>query len=252
MSRSQRSAGSLRAGRRRFHELLVAPGGEGSDARSEIVQLAKDLGVPTRDADRDELDALTGGANHQGVCLLAGPYPYVAAADIPTDGVVLVLDSLQDPQNLGTLLRTAEAVGAGGVILPEHRAAGVTPAVVNASSGAVEHLRIAQVGNLARAIEGLKRAGLWVAGLENVAGAVSLWEAPLDGPLALVVGSEGRGMRRLVLEKCDFVVSLPQVGKVESLNAAVAGSIALYEIMRRRVAAAPAAESEPELAPDGE
>jgi 23S rRNA (guanosine2251-2'-O)-methyltransferase len=171
------------------------------------------------------------------VCLLASRYPYLPLIELVRDSqraFVLVLDSLQDPQNLGTVLRTAEAVSVTGIIMPEHRAAEITPAVVNASAGAVEHLRVAQVVNLARTLEELKNAGLWVVGLEATPDAQSLWATRLDGPLALVLGSEGEGIRRLVLEKCDVVARLPLLGKVESLNAAVAAAVALYEVVRRR------------------
>jgi 23S rRNA (guanosine2251-2'-O)-methyltransferase len=148
--------------------------------------------------------------------------------------VYLALDSIQDPQNLGTLLRTAEAVGVAGVLIPEHRAAGVSTAVVNASAGAVEHLRVSRVTNLARALEGLKETGIWAVALEATPEAVALWDAPLDGPLALVVGGEGEGVRPIVLRACDVAARLPIAGRVESLNAAVAGSVALYELARRR------------------
>lgn len=203
----------------------------------EIVRLAGERETPVDEAARENLDELTGSANHQGACLLAREYPYEPLPDIlspPADGIFLALDSLQDPQNLGTLLRTAEAVGVRGVLIPEHRAVAVTPAVVNAAAGATEHLRIARVTNLARSLDDLKEAGVWVVGLEDAPGAVQLWETRLDGPVALVVGSEGEGVRRLVLQKCDALVRLPLLGKVESLNASVAGSVALYEILRRR------------------
>lgn len=228
---------SLRAGRRGFRRFLLARGTASGAPVAEIAERAAGLHLPVEEAERARLDELTSGANHQGVCLLATPYPYESLRDLKGgegDPLYLALDSLQDPQNLGTVLRTAEAVRVTGVLIPEHRAAQVTPAVVNASAGAVEHLRVAQVTNLARSLEELKKAGVWVVGLEAVPGAATLWEVRLDGPLALVVGSEGEGIRRLVLEKCDIVARLPLLGRVESLNAASTAAVALYEVLRRR------------------
>lgn len=228
---------SLRAGRRRFKRLLLLRGASGGQALGEIVQRTQGLGLRVGEAGREELDGLTSGANHQGVCLLSDGYPYEHLADIvarSTERFYLALDSLQDPQNLGTLLRTAEAVAVGGVLIPEHRSASITPAVVNASAGAVEHLKVAKVGNLARSLDDLKQAGIWVVGLEATPESMPLWDARLDGPIALVVGGEGEGMRRLVRENCDILARLPLLGKVESLNAAAAGSVALYEILRHR------------------
>lgn len=228
---------SLRAGRRGFRRLLIARGGARSGVMQEILGTVRELSVPIEEVERVDLDGLTGGANHQGVCLLASQYPYLPMVELlraPEHAFLLVLDSLQDPQNLGAVLRTAEAVSVTGVIMPEHRAAGVTPAVVNASAGAVEHVRVAQVVNLARTLDACKDAGVWVVGVEAAPGAQPLWNVRLDGSLALVVGSEGEGIRRLVLEKCDVVARLPLLGKVESLNAAVAAAVALYEVVRRR------------------
>jgi 23S rRNA (guanosine2251-2'-O)-methyltransferase len=198
--------------------------------------------IPVQKVPRQELDRLTANANHQGVAAEVPPYAYArfddlleTARDNP-NALFLVLDYLQDPQNLGTLLRSAEATGVNGVILPERRAAGITPAVRNSSSGAVEHLQIAQVVNLPRALDQLKEAGVWVAGLEDEPKATPYDRADYTGKLALVVGSEGPGLGRLVREKCDYFVILPMLGKIASLNAAVAGSVALYEILRQRLA----------------
>lgn len=194
--------------------------------------MAAEAGVQVQSVPRRELDGVADG--HQGVALQAGPYPYSDLGEMLTLAVqrgeppfLLLLDTLQDPQNLGTLLRTAEAVGIHGVLLPHRRAATVTPAVVNASSGACEHLLIGQ-GNLAQTIELLKNENVWVVGLEGGKEAQPLGEVDLSGPLALVVGSEGEGMRRLVRESCDLLLRLPMRGRVESLNAAVAGSVALF------------------------
>jgi 23S rRNA (guanosine2251-2'-O)-methyltransferase len=172
--------------------------------------------------------------------LEVGDYPYVdlngLLAQVRRGGapLFLLLDHVQDPQNLGTLIRTAEAMGVTGIIIPERRAAGITPAVSNASAGAVEHLLVAQVTNLNRTIEELKAANIWVAGLDMGDDTQPLDKVDLTGALALVVGSEGSGLSRLTREKCDFLISLPMYGRVESLNAAVAGSIVIYAARRQR------------------
>lgn len=231
---------ALRAGRRRVLRLFLAEGVQERGPILEILAIAHQRGIPVQWVRRSELDRL-GTTDHQGVAMEATPFPYVELGDIlaaaPTRGelpFLLLLDHLQDPQNVGTLLRTAEAVGVHGVILPQRRSAGITPAVSNASAGAVEHLRVAQVTNLAQAIEKLKRSGIWVVGLERTAGAIPYDQADLSGPLALVVGSEGEGMSRLARERCDWLVMLPMFGRISSLNAAVAGSIVLYAAVRAR------------------
>lgn len=223
---------TLRAGRRQLHRLRVAEGLQQSERLKQIHDLAAKRKLAVQQIPRKELDGL--GENHQGVALQAEEYPYAhlgllldRAKSSSTEPFFLILDTLQDPQNLGTLLRTAEVVGVHGVILPLRQTATVTPAVVNASSGASEHLLIAQQ-NLAQAIDELKRANVWVMGLEGGPQAEPVERVRLDGALALVVGSEGEGMRRLVRESCDVLMRLPMRGQIESLNAAVAGSIALY------------------------
>jgi 23S rRNA (guanosine2251-2'-O)-methyltransferase len=231
---------ALRAGRRRVHKLVLAQGlADKAGIIDDIVSLARRSSVPITTSPRRELERLT--SHHQGVVAEADPYPFVDLTDIlavtaksDVTALVLLLDLLQDPQNFGSLLRTAEAAGVHGVCIPKRRAVGVTPAVVSASAGAVEHLRVAQITNLARTIETLKEHDIWVAGLEATPEATAYDKTDLRGPLALVVGSEGSGLRRLVREKCDFLVQLPMYGRVASLNAAVAGSIALYEVLRQR------------------
>jgi len=233
---------ALRAGRRVFKRLVLA---EGADMTAppvrEIIEQAKARNLRVGMARRDWLDQQAHGANHQGVLLEAGPYPYVALEDVlalaaerSEPPFLLLLDLIQDVQNVGTLLRTAEAVGVHGVVLQERRSAEITPAVVNASSGAVEHLRVARVTNLVQAMKTLKQADVWLAGLDLGADAVRYDQANLRGALGLVVGSEGEGLRRLVRETCDFIIGLPMRGHVESLNAAVAGSIALYAAWQAR------------------
>jgi 23S rRNA (guanosine2251-2'-O)-methyltransferase len=229
---------ALRAGRRSVRRVMLGQGvKQQAEIIGEIVAAAQLTGCPVIEVGRPALDA-AGGVNHQGVVAETGPYPYVgweqaiSAADAP---LCLVLDHLQDVQNLGTLLRTAEAMAVTGVILPDRRAAGITPAVVNASAGAVEHLRIAQVTNLVQTLERLKKAGFWVAGLDAAPGATPLARADLSGPVALVVGAEGAGLSRLVRETCDWRVAIPMYGRVGSLNAAVAGSIVLQAAQEARL-----------------
>lgn len=232
---------SLRARRRVFHRLHVSQSVQESGIIAEIINLAQQAGVPVERIERQTLDRRLRDANHQGVMLEAGSYPYVeldtclnAAAERREAALLLLLDHLQDPQNIGTLLRTAEAVGCHGVVIPGRRAAEITPAVVNASSGAVEHLRVAMVTNLNQTIEELQHAGIWVVGLEQDEQAQDIDAVDLDLPLALVIGAEGTGIARLVRERCDFLVRLPIVGQVGTLNAAIAGSIAIYHAWRQR------------------
>ena len=231
---------TLRAGRRVFHRLLLSQSARPSPVIDDILACANAVHLPLERVPRRTLDELA-DVNHQGVVLEAGGYPYYDVGAMiaePLKGgeppLILILDLIKDPQNLGTLLRTADAVGAHGVILQERRAAAVTPAVVRSSSGAVEHLRVARVTNIARTILSLQEQDIWTAGLDTAPGAHSYDEADLSGPLALVVGSEGRGLRRLVRERCDFLLKVPMEGRVTSLNAAVAGSVVLYEAWRQR------------------
>ncbi len=222
---------ALRAGRRRIARVLLSEGARKGGTIADLLDAARRLGVPVQDAPRAAFDRL-GPVNHQGVAAEATPYPYASFDDLlagaqQPDALYLLLDHLQDVQNLGTLLRTAEAMAVTGVVIPNRRSAEITPAVVNASSGAVEHLHIAQVVNLTQTLAALKEAGVWVAGLESRPEAVALSQADWDGPRALVVGAEGEGLSRLVRERCDWLVAIPMFGRVASLNAAVAGSIAL-------------------------
>jgi 23S rRNA (guanosine2251-2'-O)-methyltransferase len=215
---------------------MVATGAHG-EVITEIVDEARAKKINLQSVDRRRLDDMA--FNHQGVVAEAAPYVYatiedvIEAAKASPSPLVLLLDVLQDPQNLGSLLRTAAAAGAQGVVIPEHRAVGVTPAVVKASAGAIERLKIAQVTNLSRAIDALKAVGIWAVGLDASA-ETRYDQADLNRPIALVVGGEGKGLRPLVRQHCDLVVSLPMPGAIESLNAAVAGSIVLYEALRQR------------------
>jgi 23S rRNA (guanosine2251-2'-O)-methyltransferase len=232
---------ALRAGRRHVHKLLLAAGLKPTGIVGEILALSRQAGVPLQEVDRHELDRLGDDANHQGIAAEVSAYHYAevldllrAAREAAEPAFLLLLDHLQDPQNLGSLLRSAEAAGVHGVIIPERRAAGVTPAAVRASAGAAEYVQVAQVTNLVQTMKRLQDEGLWLAGLEATPSALLHTETDLSGPLGLVVGSEGQGLARLVRETCDFVIRLPLHGQVESLNAAVAGAIALYEARRQR------------------
>lgn len=190
--------------------------------------------VPIEHLDREALEFVTNTSHHQGVALVVGSYPYVSIDEITEQsGTLLILDHIQDPQNFGTLLRTGEATGVIGVIMPQDRTVAVTPAVVNSSSGAVEHQKIARVPNLVHAIDLLKARGWWIAGLEGGESSQDIFTATIPSPVALVVGSEGRGLGTLMTKHCDLLLSIPMVGRISSLNAATAGSIALYEIFRR-------------------
>lgn len=229
---------ALRAGRRVVRLLVVDDGP--SEAGQDVLKLAAERSVPVQRVPRERLDRLAD--HHQGVIAEAAPYVYAdfdelvgAIRGMPPERppLVLAVDALQDPQNFGSLLRTALAVGAAGVVLPERRAVSVTPAVGRASAGAIEHLRIARVVNLHRALERLKEAGLWVVGLD-AEGRELYDRADLTVPLVVVVGAEGHGLGRLTRETCDLLVRLPMLGPLDSLNAAVAGSIVLYEALRQR------------------
>jgi len=233
---------TLRAGRRQVYKLLLANEIRSAGIVEEILNLAKRANIPVQAIDRQGLDKLGGEAHHQGLAAEVSGYPYVDLADLTKIAVqsgepplLLLLDHIQDPQNLGSLLRTAEAVGAHGVVIPGRRATGVTPAAVRASAGAAEHVHVAQVPNLVQAMETLKSKGVWLGGLESLPAAPLYTQADLSGPLGLVVGSEGQGLARLVRESCDFLIRVPMRGHVESLNAAVAGAIALYEARRQRL-----------------
>ncbi len=229
---------TLKAGRRSVNAIRIAQGAQIEGTLAQLIDLAGEQDIPVTYVQRQELDR--SGVNHQGVLADAGPYPYEDLIAVikrceksPAGALVLILDMLQDPQNLGTLLRSAEAVGVAGVLIPAHRSASVTPAVVRASAGASEHLLIAR-HNLAQAMRVLKDAQFWIAGLDQGSGAKIYTQASFTGRMALVVGNEGAGLRRLVRESCDFLVHIPMGGHISSLNAAVAGSIVLFTAREQR------------------
>ena len=219
---------ALRSRKREVFEVLDAA------KISEVAKVADVAGVPVKKVPRTRIEELARGAAHQGVAARVGPYPYSDLGEIlaAPDPLILVLDSVTDPRNLGAVLRAAEGAGASGVVIPKDRVVGVTAAAVKASAGASEHVPVARETNLRRAIDRMKEAGVWVYAAE--VGGTTYTELNLSGSVALVLGSEGRGVRRLVREGCDGAVSIPMLGVVKSLNVSVAAAILLYEARRQR------------------
>lgn len=225
---------------RRVKRVLLAEGQRDSPVITAIQREASKKHIPVETVPRSRLDQLSRGAVHQGCLVLVEERHYVSLDDIlayaynkQEPPFLLLLDAIQDVNNLGSLIRTAEAAGTHGVVIPEHRAAEINATVVKTSAGATEHLLIAQETNLTHTIDALKKQDVWVVGLAGEASTL-YHQANLTGPLALVVGNEGKGLSRLVREHCDLLVKLPMHGRINSLNAAVAGSIALYEALRQR------------------
>jgi 23S rRNA (guanosine2251-2'-O)-methyltransferase len=235
---------ALHARRRRIRRVLLLAGkGEGRDRREEIAALARAAGVAAEEAPREALDRFARTTEHQGIAAAAGPYPYeeeddllLRLRDLAEPALVLALDGIQDPHNLGSIIRSANVAGAHGVVIPKDRSTDVTPAVAKASAGAVEHTRVARVTNFVRALEALREAGLWIVGADPE-GDTPL--RSLDGrdPLVLVVGGEERGLRPLVRRTCDRRVAIPIRGAIGSLNAGVAAAVILFEVVRQRQSA---------------
>jgi 23S rRNA (guanosine2251-2'-O)-methyltransferase len=233
---------TLRAGRRKTERLILAEGVEEKGTTAQIIEIANSKGVAIKRMPRHILKDLTDNGNHQGAVLRVGPYPYVGydeifqtAAERGEKPFILLLDLLKDPQNVGALLRTAEAVGVHGVIMQDRRNVDVTPAVVNASSGAVEHLNVVQVTNLVNAMKELEQNGVWLVGFDAGPNVMPIDKTDLlNDSVALVMGSEGDGLRRLVKDQCNILLSIPMRGKVASLNVAAAGAIALYTAWQAR------------------
>ncbi|NLU36080.1 MAG: 23S rRNA (guanosine(2251)-2'-O)-methyltransferase RlmB [Clostridiales bacterium] len=228
---------ALRSGRT-IDRLLVARGASEGTMR-EIISRARERGIKVQEEDRKRLDQISGSGSHQGVIAYAAPYQYAEVEEIIRRAkekgehpFLIILDEITDPQNLGAIIRTAECSGAHGVIIPKHRSAGLTPAVAKASAGAVEYMPVARVTNLARLLDQLKDQGIWVAGADM--DGTDYTGLDLTGPVALVIGSEGQGIRRLVKEKCDFLARIPMKGRIGSLNASVAAGILMYEVVRQR------------------
>lgn len=230
---------ALKSGRG-INKLWIASGDrEGSVA--EIAALAKERGIVVQYVERAKIEALAGGHRHQGVLAYVAPVPYAELEDILKTAeakgeapFLVLLDELEDPHNLGALLRTADATGVHGILIPKRRSVSLNATVAKTSAGAVEYVPVARIGNIAQTLKKLKEKGFWVAGAD-MDGEKAYYEADLTGPLVLVVGSEGKGMSRLTKEACDFIVRMPMVGRINSLNASVAGSILMYESMRQRL-----------------
>lgn len=229
-------AEALRSGRP-IDSVLVAQG-DRTGSIGPLIAKCRDLGIPVKEADSRKLTAM-GGPNHQGILAVAACKAYATVEDLFAAAeergeppLFVVCDELEDPHNLGAILRTAEAVGAHGVIVPKRRAAGLTATVYKASAGAVEYVPVARVTNITETLKSLKKRGVWVYGLDM--DGESYDRVDLRGPAALVVGAEGNGIGRLVRQECDVIVSLPMRGKISSLNASVACGVLLYEAARQR------------------
>ncbi|MBK8031428.1 MAG: 23S rRNA (guanosine(2251)-2'-O)-methyltransferase RlmB [Anaerolineae bacterium] len=232
---------TLRAGRRQCEQLVITETVEEKGIVAEIIGVANERGVKVKKVQRRIIDDLAQGANHQNMALRASPYPYVEVPQVLELGktrgekpFILLLDLLKDPQNVGVLMRVADAVGIHGVILQDRRGVDVTPAVVNASSGAVEHLQIVRVTNLVQTMRDLKEQDVWMVGLDIGPNVPPIDKTDLNMSIGIVLGSEGEGMRRLVRDTCDLLLALPMRGAVASLNVATVGSVALYAAWQAR------------------
>lgn len=229
---------ALRAGRE-MNKVWIAEGVKKAGI-TEIMELAKGAGIIVQFVPKNKVEQLTDGANHQGIAASVAAYRYAEidelfelAAARNEDPFFLILDELEDPHNLGSILRTADATGVHGVIIPKRRAVGLTSVVAKTSTGAIEHVPVARVTNLAQTVEDLKKRGLWIAGTD-AKGSSDYRRMDAKLPLAIIIGSEGKGMSRLLKEKCDFLYNMPMVGQVTSLNASVAAAILMYEVLRNR------------------
>lgn len=235
---------ALKSGRG-INKLLLASGDKEGSIR-EIMALAKDRGIIIQTVERSRIETLAAGHRHQGVLAYVAPVAYTELDEILERAekkhqeqggapFLLLLDEIEDPHNLGALLRTADAAGVDGVIIPKRRSCPLSATVAKTSAGAVEYVPVAQVGNVVQTLKMLKEKGFWVAGADMDGQLYT--DTDLTGSLVLVVGNEGHGIGRLTRENCDFIVQLPMVGKINSLNASVAGSVLMYEAMRQRMAA---------------
>ncbi len=224
----------LRA-RRPAERILLAAGLAPSAVLGEIRRRAEEAAIPVKVVPRLEIDRLTDGESHQGVAAITGRYRYATLESLfGPDAAVLFLDGVTDPHNLGSLIRTAECCGFGGIVVPTHRSAGVTAAVRRVAAGAAEVLPVARVTNLGRALDHAKEAGLWIVGLAGEA-EEDLWSSDLlESPVGMVLGAEGTGLSKNIRERCDGLVRIPQKGRIGSLNVAVAGAIAMFEVARRK------------------
>lgn len=204
-----------------------------------IMKKARDRGIPVIEADRNKLDQIAEGGNHQGVIAYAAAHDYASIDDIFKNAenrshppFIVILDKITDPHNLGSIIRTANCAGVDGIIIPKRGSVGLNEVVSKTSAGAIEYVPVCRVTNISQTIDSLKERGVWVAGAE--AGGETMYKTDLKGSMALVIGSEGEGISRLVKEKCDFLVEIPMFGDVNSLNASVAAAVLMYEIVRQR------------------
>lgn len=222
---------------REIEKILVGKGAEGSVTK--IVAMAKDKGIPLYQSDKQTLDRIACGRPHQGVIAYASAYSYSTMEDVYAKAAakdevpfVIILDNLEDPHNLGAIMRTAECAGAHGVIIPKRRSCGLTEVVAKSSAGAIEYMPCVKVSNIGQTIDQLKEDGFWIAACDM--GGTTYYKQDLTGKLAIVIGSEGFGISQLVRKKCDFVVSMPMVGEITSLNASNAAAVLMYEVRRQR------------------
>ena len=227
----------LKSGRD-IEKIIIQKGNDEGTVR-RIAGMAKERGIVVQEAARQKLDEMSQTKNHQGVIAIVSEHEYAEVDDILRSAAekgekpfIIILDNITDPHNLGAVIRTAECAGAHGVIIPKRRSVGLTAVVGKTSAGALEYMPVARVTNIARTIEELKKQGVWVACADM--DGEDYYDASLDGAIALVIGSEGEGVSRLVKEKCDFTVSIPMYGKISSLNASVAGALLMYEVVRQR------------------
>ena len=218
---------------------IMVKKGEIEGSLRPIIKKARDMGIPVIEADKNKLDQLAEGGNHQGVIAYAAAHDYASLDDIFKKAeekgeppFIVILDKITDPHNFGSIIRTANCAGAHGIIIPKRGSVGLNEVVAKTSAGAIEYVPVAKVTNIAQTIDILKERGVWVAGAE--AGGDTMYKTDLSGSMALVIGSEGEGISRLVKEKCDFLVEIPMFGDVNSLNASVAAAVLMYEVVRRR------------------
>lgn len=223
----------------RVNKILLAKGDRQGSIR-EVIGVAKEKGILIQDVDIKKINDLAKGLRHQGVLAYVAPVEYVELEDILAKAeaagqppFIVLLDELEDPHNLGAILRTADAAGVHGVLIPKRRSCPLSATVAKTSAGAVEYVPVAKIGNVAQTIKELQKLGMWVVGAD-MDGDKDYYEPDLTGPLVLVIGSEGKGIGRLTKEVCDFLVRIPMQGKINSLNASVAGSILMYESMKQR------------------
>lgn len=222
-------------------EALYVTKGQREGSINAILSLAKENRVVIKEVDKKKLDSMSNGEVHQGAIAVITPYKYFEVKDIldaakekGESPFIVILDELEDPHNLGSIIRTAETCGVHGIIIPKRRNVGVTPTVYKSSVGAVEHVKIAKVTNINATIDELKEEGIWVYGAD-IEGKEYSYEVDFSGPCALIIGSEGRGISKLTLKKCDKLVKIPMIGRINSLNASVAGGIMMYEVLKGRL-----------------